>query len=174
MNRSFLVRIALVGVMVLGLLVACAATEEQPACAATAAGPGPGGPGPGSSSNSGGNRSTSGGGGSTGGGGGKPALVTSVQKPANNAPPKTTYQSNQQVAPPKTIIQRDTTGQRSTAREPRRVYPPQPTPAYRGDLRYYAGWPGYYVVGTWPIGYAEHYGCTVTGIESAPFTPDFP
>jgi hypothetical protein len=38
---------------------------------------------------------------------------------------------------------------------------PQPTVTrYRDhDVRVYPGFPGYYPVGVWPIGYGERYGC---------------
>ncbi|MFC7723445.1 hypothetical protein [Nonomuraea recticatena] len=53
-------------------------------------------------------------------------------------------------------------------RDPARSYPTQKRPTYRGAYRHYDGFPGWYPIDVWPIGYADTYGCTMTGIESQP------
>ncbi|GAA2692176.1 hypothetical protein GCM10010412_082930 [Nonomuraea recticatena] len=158
-------RIALVLTMTAALLAACA-SSDAPACAATlAAGPPPKLP-------TGSGNALSG------------KAPSSVVQPAavQTRPPIPPARPNvaparPPVAPAKPALPQSRPTTQATAvpqsavpyrRDPARSYPTQKRPTYRGAYRHYDGFPGWYPIDVWPIGYADTYGCTMTGIESQP------
>ncbi|WP_329431063.1 hypothetical protein OG339_48745 (plasmid) [Streptosporangium sp. NBC_01495] len=111
-------------------LAACSTMEDRPACAASFPPPGPG-----SSKTTSGN-------------------TTTTRTDTRPAPPQKTATKPQQTS--------QGTWQRQ---EPRRVHKSQPTKVYftnRYGRRYvqYPGYPGYYVIGVYPVTYGAAYGCT--------------
>ncbi|MFD8560615.1 hypothetical protein ACFV1N_25360 [Streptosporangium canum] len=136
-----LARVAMLALFATTALVACSATEERPACAASVPPPGPGSgskPRPGSSKTTSGN-------------------ATTTRTDTRPAPPQKTVTRPQQTS--------QGTWQRQQHQEPRRVYKPQPAKIYVTNphgQRYvhYPSFPGYYVIGVYPVTYGATYGCT--------------
>jgi len=140
MNRM-LARAATLALFAATALVACSAAEDRPACAASVPPPAPG---PGSGSKPG------------------PGSGSSKTTSSNTG----TARTDTRPAPQKTATKPQQTSNGTWQRqEPRRVYKPQPAKVYVTDLygqRYaqYPGFPGYYVIGVYPLTYGDTYGCT--------------
>ncbi|GAA2411281.1 hypothetical protein GCM10010404_81510 [Nonomuraea africana] len=84
----------------------------------------------------------------------RPAIPHS--KPTTPAQPssaKTTVPTYRPPAVPRTAV--------PYQRDPSRTYPTQKPPTHRGTYRHYDGFPGFYPVYVWPVGYADTYGCTL-------------
>ncbi|MEU4703344.1 hypothetical protein [Nonomuraea dietziae] len=141
MGSLTLPRLATAGLLTTAFLVACAAVQEQPVCAATheaQATRAPQRPPANTNANT-------------------PQLPTTgrQQQPANRVtPPPAKPYSNPTDRP---LVQQTS--------------PAQPKLTYRTgrddkQYRQYPGYAGWYPVSVWPIGYGDAYGCTVPGQES--------
>ncbi|MGV9383579.1 hypothetical protein ACWDRB_47735 [Nonomuraea sp. NPDC003707] len=172
-------RMAVVLTMTAAVLVACSG-DPAPACAAVAYGP-PGSSSSNSSSSSRSSTSTGLGRTSTSTGQTQPQRQIPVQppqqtqtRPVQPQGKPTTGQASQQArpaptsttlpkyvpAPPKTVT--------PYSRDPFGSYPTQKNPIWHDGYRQYPGYVGWYPLYVYPIGYAEEYGCTMTGVEGVP------
>lgn len=125
-------RLAAVGVLAAGLLTAC--SDDTPACAANNPKPPPAA---------------------------KPPRVQPAQPRQPQRPQDRVQQPKTTTSVPKSWGEYKPPHRWGDTYKPGKPAAPQPTVTryLGGDYRVYPGYPGFYPVGVWPVGYGDAYGC---------------